>query len=399
MLKITKAIDPILVTTVTVNIYSPPGIGKTSTGYTAEKPLLIDFDRGSHRSRNRRDSVQVETWEDVLSITADDLKPYKTVIADTAGRALDVLTPYIIKNNAKHGRGGALTLQGYGELKSQFIAWMKFIRSFGLDVVLLSHSDETKSGDEMIERLDIQGGSKNEIYKAADAMGRLYLNGSKRWLNFSPTDTTFGKNPAGLPPLEVPDFEKVPDFLATVIARTKAALNALSAEQTEIAGLLSAWKDKVDAAKTAADFNALLPLGKELDERIRDNAKRVIVKAAKDLDIVVKDGAFVGGKQAEAPKPATAAEQPKAETAEGAADPKAPADTNPESGTGQPALPASETTLQSEAAPAEREVGSDDEDEANRKAAEPTAEEMAQMELGKAAAPATGGRAKKGRAA
>jgi len=320
MLKITKATDPIVVNTITVCIYSPPGIGKTSTGYTAEKPLLVDFDKGSHRSKNRRDSVQVETWDDVLAITADDLKPYKTVVVDTAGRALDVLTPAIIKANAKHGRGGALTLQGYGELKTQFIAWTKFIRSFGLDVVLLSHSDETKSGDEMIERLDIQGGSKNEIYKSADVMGRLFLNGQKRWLNFSPTDTTFGKNPAGLAPIEVPDFKDAPDFLAGIITKIKGHLNELSAEQTEVASLLANWKAKVDAAAKAEDFNALMPLGKDLDERIRENAKRVLVKAARDKEIMfdVKAGGFVG-KQAGAAngtaKPTNGTAAPAAEEA------------------------------------------------------------------------------------
>lgn len=350
MLRITKATDPIEVKTVTVCIYSPPGIGKTSTGYTTERPLLVDFDKGSHRSKNRRDSVQVETWDDVLAITAEDLKPYKTVVVDTAGRALDVLTPWIIKNNAKHGRGGALTLQGYGELKTQFIAWTKFIRSFGLDVVLLSHSDETKSGDEMIERLDIQGGSKNEIYKSADVMGRLFLIGGKRMLNFSPTDTTFGKNPANLQPIEVPDFKEAPEFLAGVITKIKASLNELSAEQAEVASLLADWKGKVDAAKAAAEFNALMPLGKDLDERIRENAKRVLVKAAKDQELVIKDGAFVGK------DPAPAKDEPKKDEGKPTAPPPA----------------------------AGREPGSDDDDEANRKAAEPTPEEVKQAGKAKA---------------
>lgn len=361
MLKITKASDPIEVHSITLSLYSVPGIGKTSTGYTADRPLLLDFDKGSYRSKNRRDTVLIETWSDVTAITADDLKPFSTVVVDTAGRALDVLTAHILKNNPKAGnRAGGLSLQGYGELKSVFTTWLKFVRSFGLDVVLLSHSDEQKDGDDVKERLDIQGGSKNEICKASDCMARLYLHNGKRMLNFSPTDTAFGKNPASLPPLDVPDFTKSDDFLATVIARTKASLNELSAEQTAVAALLTDWKAKVDAAETAADFNALLPLGKDLDERIRDNAKRVLVKGAKDREIVIKDGAFVGGKP-EAPK----AEEPK------------PADT----------------------AQADREPGADDDEEANRKAAEPTPAEAAQMEIGKAAAPATEKAGKKGKAA
>ncbi len=283
MLKITKSSDPIEVKTITLCGYSPPGLGKTTLAFTAEKPLLLDFDKGAYRAKNRRDIVQIETWADVQNITAEDLLPFSTLIVDTAGRALDVLTSHILKNNPKAAnRVGGLSLQGFGELKTVFSTWVKFVRSFGIDVVLLAHSDEQKDGDDLRERLDIQGGSKNEIYKACDVMGRLYLRDGKRMLNFSPTDTAFGKNPAQLPPLEVPNYNNEPNFLAGVIAKIKASLNEFSAEQVEISGLLADWKAKVDGAGVPADFTALIGSAKEIDERIRDNAKRVLAKAAKD---------------------------------------------------------------------------------------------------------------------
>lgn len=280
-LKITKATDTIEVKNLTVCIYAAPGIGKSTLAFTADSPLLIDFDQGAYRAGNRGDVVQVSSWSDVASITADDLRPYKTLVVDTAGRALDALTAAIIADNPKMGRGGALTLQGFGELKARFIAWTKMIRSFGLDVVLISHADEQRSGDEIIERLDIQGGSKNEIYKAADVMGRLYLSQGKRMLNFNPTDTAFGKNPAQLPPLEVPHYAENPQFLAGVIAQIKAELNKQSESQKEVASMLADWKAKIDEAKTADDFNALIPQTQESDERVRDNVKRLLAKVAK----------------------------------------------------------------------------------------------------------------------
>lgn len=280
-LKITKATDTIEVKNLTVCIYAAPGIGKSTLAFTADSPLLIDFDQGAYRAGNRGDVVQVSSWSDVASITADDLRPYKTLVVDTAGRALDALTAAIISDNPKMGRGGALTLQGFGELKARFIAWTKMIRSFGLDVVLISHADEQRSGDEIIERLDIQGGSKNEIYKAADVMGRLYLSQGKRMLNFNPTDTAFGKNPAQLPPLEVPHYAENPQFLAGVIVQIKAELNKQSESQKEVASMLADWKAKIDEAKTADDFNALIPQTQESDERVRDNVKRLLTKVAK----------------------------------------------------------------------------------------------------------------------
>lgn len=280
-LRITRATDPIEVKTITACIYAGPGRGKSTLGFTADKPLLLDFDHGAHRAGKRGDSVQIESWADVSSITQADLEPFSTLIIDTAGRALDALSATIIKENPKMGRGGSLTLQGFGELKSRFTGWLALMRSFGLDVVLISHSDEKQNGDEMIERLDIQGGSKNEIYKVADTMGRLYLESGKRILNFNPTDTAFGKNPAELPPLEVPHYDKSPHFLGEVLAQIKAKLNEQSAEQAAVASIIADWKAKIGEAKTADDFNALLPEVQKADERARSTVKRALNAAAK----------------------------------------------------------------------------------------------------------------------
>ena len=289
-LRITKSIEPIEVKRITVCLYAVPGIGKTSTAFTADKTLLLDFDRGAYRSKNRGDVVQVEQWSDILDITQADLEPYNTIAIDTAGRALDVLTPKLIAEDPKMGRGGALTLPGFGRLKSEFIGWTRMLTSFGKDVILLSHSDESKHGDDLIERLDMQGASKNEIYKSADVMGRLYLKNGKRMLNFSPTDVAFGKNPASLPPLEVPDFAAEPNFFAGVISRVKAELNKLSEAQVTAAALQSEWATKFNAAATANDFTAMIPALKEVDASVRDNLKRMMVKIAKEKGFAIPKG-------------------------------------------------------------------------------------------------------------
>lgn len=257
-IKITKSSDPLHVERINVVIYGPPGIGKTSLAFTASNPLLLDFDSGAYRAANRRDSVQVASWSDVAGITASDLAGYDTVVIDTAGRALDSLSADIIAMNPKHGRGGALKLQGFVELKARFIAFLKLINGFGRDVVLIAHMDEQRSGDEIIERLDVQGGSKNELYKAADAMGRLTIVGGKRILNFSPTDTSFGKNPARLAPLEVPHPDSGVAFLAGVIDEIKLQLNAQTQEQRKASEDMASARKKIGEMQTAAEFNSAL---------------------------------------------------------------------------------------------------------------------------------------------
>lgn len=260
-LKITKAAEPIAVERLNLCIYAQPGIGKTSLAFTADAPLLLDFDQGAHRAANRKDVVRVAHWGDVAGISADDLAPYRTVIVDTAGRALDTLTADIIRRNPKAGRGGALTLQGYGTLKAEFVAWLKLLNSLGKDVILIAHMDEQRNGDEIIERLDVQGGSKGEIYKAADAMGRIAIREGARVLNFSPTDAAFGKNPGQLDPLPIPhkDAPEFTEFLAGVVQQIKDRLNALTEDQRAAQAQTDEWRIAIEGYASVEEFNAVLP--------------------------------------------------------------------------------------------------------------------------------------------
>lgn len=282
-LRILKASDPLEVTQLVACVYAQPGIGKTSLAFTAEAPLLLDFDHGAYRSAFRKDTVQVGSWADVAAISADDLKPYKTLVLDTAGRALDWLTADIIAKNPKMGRGaGSLTLPGFGELRNQFIAFTKHVRSLGLDIIMIVHSDEQRSGDEVIERLDMQGSSKGEIYKSADLMGRLTMRNGKRILTFNPSDTAFGKNPAALPEFEVPHLAQHPAFMAGILADTKAALNKQSVAQQQAASALADWQAKFDELADADAFNGMIETVKTgAPEAIRENVGRMLTKTAK----------------------------------------------------------------------------------------------------------------------
>lgn len=301
-LRIVKSSDPIKVERLNVCIYGQPGAGKSSLAFTAADPLLLDFDQGAHRAANRKDIVRVTAWADVADLTPEDLGAYKTVVVDTAGRALDILTADIIRRNPKAGRGGALTLQGYGTLKAEFVAWLKALNGMGKDVVLITHMDEQRNGDEIIERLDVQGGSKGEIYKAADAMGRVAVKGGARTLNFNPTEASFGKNPGQLDALEIPHPDKDPDFLAGVIQGIKDRLNTLTEEQSEAQALLESWRVIVKNLATVEDFNDKLA-GVKLAPKA---AQALFAIAAKDRGFTfdAKAGAYAAKSEA---KPAAVA--------------------------------------------------------------------------------------------
>jgi hypothetical protein len=254
-LRILTASDPLIVDRLTVAIYGEPGTGKTSLAFTSDSPLLLDFDRGAYRAVGRKDTVQVKGWEEVAAITPDDLRPYATVIVDTAGRALDMLTADIIRRDGKLGRAGTLTLQGYGRLKTEFAGWLKMLHEAGKDVVLVAHGSEQKSGDDTVIRLDVQGGSKDEIYKSADLMGRLYISDKSRILDFDPHERGYGKNPGGIPQSSVDPADT--GLLARLIAETKAAINAKSeASQVEYERV-EALRAEIASLATPDEFTAM----------------------------------------------------------------------------------------------------------------------------------------------
>ena len=290
-LKITAASEPIQIDRIVVGLYALPGIGKTSTAFTAERPLLLDFDKGAYRAANRGDSVAVATWADVAEMTQEDLEPYATIVVDTVGRALDILSADIIARNPKHGNGGSLSLQGYGVLKSRFGAWLKLMRTFGKDVVLLAHMDEKAEGDIVKERLDIQGSSKAEVYKAVDAMAKLYVDGRERKLDFSPREGSLGKNPAGLQVLTVPSFTTHPKFLRDTIQTIKDSINKLSKDQVDKRNAVEVWREKIGAASNLADFNLWLKEVKKESPEVR----KMLADAATSYGLVYskKDDCFV----------------------------------------------------------------------------------------------------------
>jgi hypothetical protein len=280
-LKIVRSSEPLTVSNIVLTVYAAPGYGKSSLGFTADKPLMLDFDKGAYRAAKRGDTVPVASWADVAQMTAEDLAEFNTIIVDTAGRALDSLSADIIAGNPKAGRGdGSLTLQGFGTLKSRFAQWQGFLRSLHKDLVLICHMDEQKNGDDTQERIDAQGASKNEIYKSSDAMCRIRLDSKDaRYLDFDPRQGGFGKNPAQLPKIAFPHPDQQPDTLAKVIAQIKSSINRMTAEQAEAVKEGEAWAEAIAGASGAEEFNTLVKVATE--RKYGPNQKKPLMDAAK----------------------------------------------------------------------------------------------------------------------
>lgn len=259
-LKVTRADEAIEVKNLCFTVYSQPGLGKTSLAFTASKPLLLDFDKGAYRAVDRKDVVQVETWADVAGITAADVTAYDTIIIDTVGKALDALAQDIIRGNSRLSHGGALNQQGWGQLGVRFSAFLKMLRGFGKDVVLISHMDEQKDGDAIKERLKISGGSKDLVLTDSDVIARISVVNRSRHLMFSPTDTAFGKDPAGIGEMPVPDAssDAYATCLADIIQQIKDGLNSLSEAQIAHKAEVEWFKEHLPKMTGAEHINGIL---------------------------------------------------------------------------------------------------------------------------------------------
>lgn len=278
-LKVTTADEPILVEAICTTIYSQPGLGKTSLAFTASKPLLLDFDGGAYRAVDRKDTVQIRDWKDVADITEADLAPYDTLILDTVGKALDSLSIDIIRSNSRLGYAGALNQQGWGQLGTRFGAFLRKVKSFRKDIVLVSHMDEKADGDVIKERLKISGGSKDLVLTDSDMIARISIFNKERRLIFSPTETSFGKDPAGFGDRAIPDASSpaFKTFLADTIKAAKVSLNALSEDQVTRKSEVEWFTATLPDIKTATDINQILgrakKAGRDVAKSVADHAR------------------------------------------------------------------------------------------------------------------------------
>ena len=101
-----------------------PGIGKTTLALSAPKPLLLDVDRGIDRvaAQYRTPFTQPKTYAELLEdLQPNNLKDFETLVIDTGGQLIKLMSAYVIKQNCKNGQyDGNLSLKGYGAVGREF---------------------------------------------------------------------------------------------------------------------------------------------------------------------------------------------------------------------------------------------------------------------------------------
>lgn len=270
-LPIIEANQVLQVSAIITYLYADPGLGKTSIGFTGDKAISFDFDKGAHRTGELRRGavVQVNQWADVANLTPQDLAPYNTVVIDTVGAMLESIKTHLMLNNTNKQKDGSLKLKAQGLANNIFKQYVNTLISAGKDVVFIAHASEDQNGDQVIYRPDLGGKNRNELYRIADIMGYLTTvttgeGKHARVISFKPCPTHHAKNAGGLGgetgEVWVPDLKTNPTFLADLIKQAKDHINTMTPEQLALIKAseeLENWVQSCEEAQYASDLNQL----------------------------------------------------------------------------------------------------------------------------------------------
>lgn len=199
------------VTTIKMLIYGQPGIGKSTMALSAPSPVLFDFDGGVQRVNVsfQCPTLQVQSWEEANQ-ALEEIKQgevhCETIVIDTAGKMLDYMSDYIMRNDNKmRMRDGSLSLKGYGARKVMFSNFLREITLMRKNIVFVAHEREDKDGEVKIVRPEIGGSSAGDLMKELDLVGYVQAIGNERTVFWTPQEKFYAKNTCNLP-----SYQKIP---------------------------------------------------------------------------------------------------------------------------------------------------------------------------------------------
>ena len=261
-----------------------PGVGKTTLAYSAPRPLLIDLEDGVDRVEacyrndvmtadpNLKDKEKYHSF--IKDLTTEDLSGYDTIIIDSLGKFIELVTPVVIDENPVNGQkdGKTLSLKGYGAISAKVAEFIKLIKSLGKHIIFIAHVTELSDGDVVKVRVNIPGGTKDKIWDDIDLGGYMTFLGKKRVICFTPTEQYDAKGTHGITgTYDIPEL--------------KSTLNGGKNEDNKfLTHLFNTYIEELNTSKKTY----------ENDKDIYDNAMKVlgkiqIVKNVEELNSVVEE--------------------------------------------------------------------------------------------------------------
>lgn len=180
-----------------------PGIGKSTLALSAPNPLHIDVDFGIDRiePRYRKPYIQPKDYDEILAdLTPENVKDFDTLVFDTGGKLISLMSLWAIKKDPKYGqRDGSLSLKGYGAVGKEFVRLMDYcFYELQKHIVIVFHATEEKDGDNTRLRIKVEGQTKNNVWEPMDLGGFVEMEGNNRTIGFSNCERYFAKGTRGV---------------------------------------------------------------------------------------------------------------------------------------------------------------------------------------------------------
>lgn len=248
-----------------------PGIGKTTLALSAPKPLLIDVDRGTDRveARYRTDFIQPDTYEELL----EDLVPlnlidYETLVIDTGGQLIKLMSAYVIKQNAKNGqRDGSLSLKGYGAVGREFARFIDYCYyQLNKHVVIVFHAKEEKDGDNTRLRILVEGQTKDNVWQPMDLGGFMEMQTNTRTIGFTNCERYYAKGTHGIhgvytiPELKGNQNKFLADLFNQINENIKTEAKEAEKEKKAYQKIIDTVKEATEAITTTNEAMEVLEL-------------------------------------------------------------------------------------------------------------------------------------------
>lgn len=276
-----------------------PGIGKTTLGLSAPKPLLIDVDFGINRvmASARKDFIQPNTYEELLNDLKGDLSDYETIVIDTGGKLLELMKAYVIKNDIKNAKkDGTLSLQGYGAVGREFTRFMNYIYfELRKHCVIIFHAVEEKQDEETKLRILVEGSTKNTVWQNVELGGFIEMRGDKKTIGFNNCERYFAKSSFGIKgiyPIPELDGKIQNDFLTKLFEQANKNIQEESKifeiERKECEELVNKYSEII-STMTIENVNEIMEQIKSIDNHILTSEKEIkdhFKKKIEELNLV-----------------------------------------------------------------------------------------------------------------
>lgn len=212
-----------------------PGIGKSTLALSAPNPLHIDVDFGIDRiePRYRKPFIQPQSYDEILEdLIPSKLKDFDTLVFDTGGKLISLMSLWAIKKDPKYGqRDGSLSLKGYGFVGKEFVRLMDYcFYELNKHIVMVFHAIEEKDGDNTRLRIKVEGQTKNNVWEPMDLGGFMEIYGNDRTIGFSNCERYFAKGTRGIKGIwKIPEL--TPSTPNDFLTRLFEQYNALAAQE------------------------------------------------------------------------------------------------------------------------------------------------------------------------